>query len=54
MTLPVIIREFAPGDEAAFRDLNLEWIRRYFAVEPKDAATLSDPQSKIQIGRAHV
>ncbi len=43
----ISIREFLPGDEAAFRDLNLEWIGRYFAVEPKDAATLSDPQHKI-------
>jgi putative acetyltransferase len=47
MTQTVTIREFAPGDEAAFRDLNLEWIRRYFAVEPKDEATLSDPYGTI-------
>jgi putative acetyltransferase len=47
MNALVTVREFAPGDEAAFRDLNLEWISRYFAVEPKDAATLSDPHSTI-------
>jgi putative acetyltransferase len=46
-TTEISIREFAPGDEAAFRDLNLEWISRYFAVEPKDLATLSDPQGTI-------
>ena len=43
----ISIREFLPGDETAFRELNLEWIARYFAVEPKDAATFSDPQHKI-------
>ena len=47
MTQPVTIREFAAGDEDAFRDLNLEWISRYFAVEPKDLATLSDPHGTI-------
>jgi putative acetyltransferase len=45
--LEISIREFAPGDEAAFRDLNLEWIRRYFVVEPKDVATLEDPHGTI-------
>lgn len=37
------IREFAAGDEAAFRRLNEEWIVRWFALEPKDEATLADP-----------
>jgi hypothetical protein len=22
----IVIRDFAPGDEAAFRDINLEWV----------------------------
>jgi len=43
-----IIREFRPGDEAAFRRLNVEWIVRYFGgLERKDEATLSDPQGSI-------
>lgn len=29
----LIIRDFAPGDEAAFRKLNEEWIVHYFALE---------------------
>jgi putative acetyltransferase len=41
------IREFQPGDEAAFRTLNEEWIIRYFALEPKDQLSLSDPHHFI-------
>lgn len=28
------IRQFEPGDAAAFRRLNEEWITRYFRIEP--------------------
>lgn len=41
------IREFRPGDEDAFRRLNEEWIIRYFVLEPKDVASLADPQRTI-------
>jgi putative acetyltransferase len=44
---PMSIREFQPGDEAAFRRLNEEWIIRYFAMEPKDEAALADPHGNI-------
>lgn len=37
----VTIRDFRPGDEAAFRTLNEEWITRYFAVEPKEKEVLA-------------
>jgi len=43
----VTIREFKPGDEALFRRLNEEWIVRYFAVEPREAELLADPQGEI-------
>jgi len=43
----VTIREFRPGDEAAFRRLNEEWISRYFAMESKDEASLADPRRSI-------
>jgi putative acetyltransferase len=43
----VTIREFVPGDEAAFRQLNEEWIVRYFALEPKDVSSLADPRRTI-------
>src|ERR1051326_4985849 len=42
-----IIREFMPGDEAAFRRLNEEWILRYFVMEAKDEEVLADPQGRI-------
>ena len=50
MTMPqteLTIREFRPGDQPAFRKLNEEWIVRYFAIEPKDEASLADPQGII-------
>jgi GNAT superfamily N-acetyltransferase len=43
----VVVRSFRPGDEAAFRDINLEWIERYFAVEPKDREVLENPRRYI-------
>ena len=43
----VVIRDFRPGDEAAFRDINLEWISRYFIVEAKDREVLDNPQKYI-------
>lgn len=47
MSAPILIRHFRPGDEAAFRDINLEWIERYFAVEAKDRETLGNPHKYI-------
>jgi putative acetyltransferase len=41
------IRQFRPGDEADFRRLNEEWITRYFAIEPREAELLADPQGTI-------
>jgi GNAT superfamily N-acetyltransferase len=41
------IREFEPGDEARFRQLNEEWIHRYFRIEAKDEEAIGDPQSSI-------
>lgn len=36
-------REFAP----AFRQLNLEWIERWFAIEAPDLKVLDDPETAI-------
>ena len=41
------IRQFQPGDAAAFRRLNEEWITRFFRIEPKEAPILADPQGTI-------
>ncbi len=45
--MTVVIRSFRPGDEAAFRDINLEWIERFFAVEAKDREVLGNPEKYI-------
>jgi putative acetyltransferase len=45
--IELTIREFAPGDGIAFRNLNEEWILRYFALEPKDSEVLADPKRTI-------
>ena len=42
-----VIRPFVSGDAQAFFDLNREWLERYFVVEAKDTATLSDPEDMI-------
>ncbi len=43
----IVIRSFQPGDEAAFRDINLEWIERFFVVEQKDRDVLNNPAKYI-------
>jgi GNAT superfamily N-acetyltransferase len=43
----ILVREFQPGDEAAFARLNEAWIRKFFRLEDKDRATLSNPQKYI-------
>jgi putative acetyltransferase len=46
-TAELTIREFQKGDEAAFRRLNEDWIRRYFEIEATDETALADPWGKI-------
>ena len=43
---PTIV-DYAPPHRNAFRDLNLEWIERYFTVEESDRVMLDDPESTI-------
>lgn len=43
----VEILEFDPGLAASFRDLNVEWLRQYFEVEPLDEQILEDPRKAI-------
>ena len=42
-----VYRTFQPGDETAFRELNEVWVRRYFAIEPRDQEILEDPAKAI-------
>jgi GNAT superfamily N-acetyltransferase len=43
----VRIIEFKPKYSQAFKDLNLEWLTRYFEVEPYDEIVLGDPKTHI-------
>jgi putative acetyltransferase len=45
--MSIVVRPFRAGDEAAFRDINLEWIERFFAVEAKDREVLGDPHRYV-------
>ncbi|WP_046243277.1 bifunctional helix-turn-helix transcriptional regulator/GNAT family N-acetyltransferase [Hymenobacter terrenus] len=44
---PVRIRDFRPEDQPAFRQLNVEWITRYFTLEPSDLKALDKPLEYI-------
>ena len=53
--ITVTMREMASqADADAFRALNEAWISKLFRLEPKDIATLSDPQSTILARGGHV
>lgn len=47
MAMAVVIRPFKEEDQPIFERLNLDWIERYFVVEPSDRVQLGDPQSQI-------
>jgi GNAT superfamily N-acetyltransferase len=47
---PVRIVPYDPAradHRAAFRDLNIAWIERYFVVEPRDRHELDDPEGHV-------
>jgi putative acetyltransferase len=50
----LIIREFEPGDELAFRQLNEAWIKHYFAMEAEDEHALADPRGAILSGGGRI
>jgi putative acetyltransferase len=43
----ITFRLFQDGDAKAFRELNEEWIARYFNVEEQDLVQLNDPAGNI-------
>ena len=50
MSFEVHIRRFDPADArdaAAFRRLNLEWLEKFFVVEPDDHLVLDNPVDEI-------
>jgi putative acetyltransferase len=43
----IVFRNFQPGDEVAFRELNEAWIVKHFAIEEPDLQILGNPVAKI-------
>lgn len=39
--------DYSPEHRDAFRDLNLQWIEQFFAVEESDRQLLDDPEGRI-------
>ena len=52
--LDIQLRSFQPGDEAAFRKLNEDWINKYFAIEESDRLVLEHPVSEILEPGGHI
>lgn len=43
----ITIVEYSEAYNGAFKKLNIEWLEKYFTVEPVDDAMLSDPRGRI-------
>jgi len=50
----VEIVDFHEGFAPAFKALNVAWISRYFALEPKDLEVLDDPVGKVTGPGGHI
>ncbi|MEM9403619.1 MAG: GNAT family N-acetyltransferase [Pseudomonadota bacterium] len=48
------IRDYEARHRADFRRLNIEWLERYFVVEPIDEKVLSDPETHILSDGGHI
>lgn len=53
-TEEVQILDYMPEHKNSFRDLNAEWIERYFKLEKKDLESLSDPETNILSKGGHI
>ena len=51
---PVCIVDYEPRHRDAFRELNLEWIERWFTVEDADRRALEDPEASILSPGGHI
>ena len=47
MNSPIQIQPFSPELASIFADLNRTWIERYFTMEPRDEAILTNPKSFV-------
>lgn len=51
---PVIIVNYSPKYRGAFRDLNLEWITKFFKIEQADRDALDNPKGYILDRGGHI
>lgn len=47
-------RKYTPEDAAAFKALNIEWLDKFFVVEPIDEEVLSHPKKAILDKGGHI
>jgi len=47
-------RKYIPADATLFKALNIEWLDKFFVVEPFDELVLSNPQSEILDKGGHI
>ena len=45
--IPVEIVEYKPEYKTYYKDLNYEWLEKYFEIESTDEKILSDPEKEI-------
>lgn len=50
----VSIQCWQPAFAAEFKELNVEWLKEYFRVEPIDEKVLSDPQGQVLAGGGEI
>src|SRR5580704_8722960 len=53
-TPDIQIRPYHPADAAAFRELNEQWIAKYFTVEDPDRRVLNDPENYVLLPGGHI
>jgi putative acetyltransferase len=52
--VPVRVVDYSPKYRADFARLNIEWLERWFSVEPVDIEVLNDPETSIISGGGRV
>lgn len=50
----VSIVEYKPEYKRAFKELNFEWLNKYFRIEKQDEIILGDPEKNILSGGGHI
>ncbi|OGX89534.1 MarR family transcriptional regulator [Hymenobacter lapidarius] len=54
MNSDLLILDYEPAHQPAFRALNHEWIAHYFTIEPIDNEMLDDPEGYILAPGGHI